>query len=57
MYKEREKRWLDLAVTADKLAQENRKVRQGRKDKTERGWMKNIKRVTNVGVKKWRPGA
>ena len=50
------KRGWDLAVTAAKLIRENQKVRQGMKDKTERGWMKNIKRVTNTGTKWWRPG-
>ena len=41
-------------VTAAEIAWENRKVRQWRKDKTGRGWMKNIKSVTDTGVKKWR---
>ena len=50
------RRW-DLAVTATKLTKENRRARQGRKDETLRAWMKNIKRVTDTGVKEWRPGA
>ena len=49
------RRW-DLAVTAAEFAKENQKARQGRKDESIRGWMKNIKRVMDTGVKKWRPG-
>ena len=49
------RRW-DLVLTAAELAKENRRARQGRKDETIRGWMKNIKRVTDTGVGKCRPG-
>ena len=38
------------------LMRENWKAKPGRKDETERGWMKNIKRVTNMGIKQGRPG-
>ena len=54
--KRRRKRRWDLVVTAAEPAWENRKVRLGRKDKTGRCWMKNIKMVTDMGVKKYRPG-
>ena len=27
-----------------------------RKDESIRGWMKNVKRITDAGVKRWRPG-
>ena len=49
------RRGWDPAVTAAELARENRKVRQERQDETRRGWMKNIIRVTDTVVKKWRP--
>ena len=40
--KGKKRRW-DLVVTAARLMRENQKVRQGRKDEMERGWMKNLK--------------
>ena len=48
--KGKKRRW-DLAVTGAKLMRENQKVWQGRKDEMERGWTKNIKTVTNMGIK------
>ena len=46
-------RW-DLAIMAAELAWENRKARQGRKDETGYGWMKEKKRVTSMAeVKCW----
>ena len=55
-YKEGKVKEMGSAVTAAKLERKNQKVRQGSKDKMERGWMKSIKRVTNTGIKQWRPG-
>ena len=49
--REKRRRW-DLAVTAAKLAKENQKARQGRKDESIGDWMKNIKRVADTGVEK-----
>ena len=54
--KKGEKRRWDPTVTAAELVRENRKAKQGRKDETERGWTKDVKRVTTTGVKQWRPG-
>ena len=48
--KGKKRRW-DLAVTATELMREKWKARKGRKDETERGWMKNIKQVTNTWIK------
>ena len=53
--KGKKRRW-DPAVTAAEQARENQKVKKGRKDETERGWMKNIKWITNMGIKWWRLG-
>ena len=53
--KEKQKqRKRDPAVMAAELARENCRVTQGRKGETDRGWMKNIKHVTNSGTKCWR---
>ena len=53
--KQKQRRW-DPAVVAAELARENHRAKQGRNDETDRGWMKNIKCVTNSGAKCWRLG-
>ena len=55
MTKRKKRRW-DPAATAAELAKENCRAKQGRKDKTDRGWMKNIKWITNSGTKHQRLG-
>ena len=53
--KQKQGKW-DPAVMAADLARENQRAKQGRRDKTDRGWMKNVKCVTSSGAKCWRPG-
>ena len=56
MRKGKKRRW-DSVVMAAELVRGNHRAKQGRKDETDRGWMKNIKPVTSSRTKCWRPGA